>query len=160
MTINCEQLRTKIIQPVLVHIAPEIPPSLAAENLLLGTCAQESKMGTYLVQLGDGPAQGIFQMEPATELDITKNFLAFRKDLTNKIWAIIPESRGVDGTDLAGNLYYAAAMCRVHYYRAPGALPEHDDIPGLAAYWKKYYNTELGKGTEDEFIENYHRYVT
>ena len=33
-------------------------------ELLMGTCAQESTMGKYRKQLGNGPALGIFQMEP------------------------------------------------------------------------------------------------
>jgi len=29
----------------------------------------------------------------------------------------------------------------------------------MARYWKKHYNTRLGKGSEMEFIENFTRYV-
>ena len=39
--------------------------SPAAQALVLGTAAQESRL-QYLVQLGNGPAREIFQMEPAT----------------------------------------------------------------------------------------------
>ena len=58
---------------------------------------------------------------------------------------------------LKGNLYYAVAMCRIHYYRVSEALP--NDLEGMARYWKKYYNTELGKGTVEEFIHNYEQAV-
>ena len=50
-------------------------------------------------------------------------------------------------------------MCRVHYYRVSEALPEENDIEGMARYWKKYYNTPLGAGTEEEFIHNYKEYM-
>lgn len=132
--------------------------SESAVNLLLGTAAQESRFGTYLKQLGTGPAMGVFQMEPATELDIWKNFLAYKAPLVQKL-------REVCGNDkpnpqaLKGNLYYAIAMCRIHYLRKTEPLPAADDIRGLGLYWKRHYNTMLGKGTIDEFVENYKKYV-
>lgn len=67
MSINCEQLRLYVIRPTLEKIELW---SEAAENLLLGTTAQESHMGTYIKQVGKGPALGIYQMEPATHKDI------------------------------------------------------------------------------------------
>ena len=41
----------------------------------------------------------------------------------------------------------------------PEKLPNSYDIEGLAKYWKKYYNTEGGKGTVEKFIEKYEKYV-
>lgn len=159
MGINAEQLRLKIIRPVLMHLSDEIPYSIAAENLLMGTCAQESEMGQYIVQRENGPAQGIFQMEPDTEYDIARNFLQYRVDLQRSVNLLVPEFSEGDMYDLEGNLFYAAAMCRVHYYRVPEGLPMSDDIEGLAQYWKRFYNTVQGKGTVTEFVHNYHRYV-
>ena len=156
MGINKEHLRCEIIRPALRHLDPDIPYSYAAEELLMGTCAQESHMGEYLVQLNQGPAKGIFQMEPATENDIHCNYLAYRDRLSEKVFYC---SHGYGDNPLAGNLYYAAVMARVHYYRQPGALPDAYNIDQLANYWKLYYNTPEGKGTEQEFIENYERFV-
>lgn len=120
----------------------------------MGTIAQESAMGRYLVQLGSGPALGICQMEPATHNDIWSNFLKYRSHLVKYI-----EDISVDRTpeEMVWNLYYAVAMCRIHYLRVPERLP--NNLEGYAYYWKKYYNSHLGKGTEQEFIENYQRYV-
>ena len=42
-----------------------------------GTAAVESRMGTYLRQIG-GPALGIWQVEPATHLDCWDNWLDYR----------------------------------------------------------------------------------
>ncbi len=127
--------------------------SESARALLLGTAAQESRLGTYLRQLGKGPALGIFQMEPATERDIWTNYLAYHPALAGKI----TEVTGVSGPgwQLHFNLAYQIAMARVHYLRVPRPLPAADDLGGLAAYWKKYYNTALGKGTVDEFVRHY-----
>jgi hypothetical protein len=136
--------------------------SESAENLLLGTAAQESLMGTYLVQLGGGPALGIYQMEPATEKDCWDNFILHRNELRLIMNDISTNTTNGElfESELTWNLVYATAMARIKYYRDPEPLPAADDIPGLAAYWKRVFNTNLGKGTEAEFIDNYHTYVT
>lgn len=126
-----------------------------AVNLLMGTCAQESAMGKYRRQLGGGPALGIFQMEPATFRDIVNNYLNYKPALRDKVLAV----SGVDGfnpDDLVFNDRLAVCMTRVHYLRVPEKIPS--GLEGWARYWKKYYNTPKGKGTEYEFVCNYKRY--
>ena len=130
------------------HYSPE------AVELLLGTAAQESHLGTYLVQI-KGPAKGPFQMEPATERCIWENYLAHNFELRTKL--IIDSGVTMPSTlDLETNLLYSIAMARIHYLRKPGAIPK--DLPGQAKYWKKYYNTPAGRGTEEEYIRNYGKY--
>jgi hypothetical protein len=148
--ISRSQLR-QMIQDVLTPLGLY---SVAASDLLMGTAAQESLLGTYFYQVG-GPALGIFQMEPATELDIWHNYLKYHPDLKDKITSL--GSPG--GNDLKYNLAYQIAMCRVHYLRQKEPLPTMGFVPGLAMYWKKFYNTPLGKGTEAEFIANYKKMV-
>ena len=129
----------------------------SAVNLLMGTAAQESRLGTYIHQLGGGPALGIFQMEPDTEKDIWINYISYRKPLEGRI-ADTTGRRG-PGPWLELDLAYQIAMARIHYLRVPESLPDPDDIAALAQYWKLYYNTSLGDGSEDEFVANYNRYV-
>ncbi len=157
--IDALQLRHEIIRPTLKHLDSVIPYSMAAENLLMGTCAQESRMGQFLVQLDNGPAKGIFQMEPATEEDIALNYMSYRNDLSRVVNLLVPEFEEGGINDMTGNLFYAAAMCRVHYWRVPMAMPPEDNVHQMANYWKLHYNTPEGKGTEAEFIHNYNRYV-
>jgi len=132
--------------------------SPAAVNLLLGTAAQESALGKYFEQLGDGPALGVFQMEPATETDNWTSFIVYRPELVKKIIAVT----GVTGPDpyrLERDIFYQIVQARIRYWRVSEALPASDDVLGLARYWKRYYNTPAGAGTEQEFIENYKRYL-
>lgn len=75
------QLRN-LIRRVLIGIGGY---SEEAENLLMGTAAQESALGEYIRQLGNGPALGIFQMEPETFDDIVRNYLSYRPDLCRKV---------------------------------------------------------------------------
>lgn len=137
-----------------------------ATELILGTIAQESHFGTYLRQLGNGPALGICQMEPATHHDIWKNFVTYKKGLEIQLMDIAVtivstfDKGGVSrptNEELVWNLKYSIAMCRVHYLRKKGAIPK--DTEGQAAYWKEHYNTHLGKGTTKEYIRNYNKFV-
>lgn len=127
-----------------------------AVNLLLGTAAQESHLGEYIRQLGNGPALGIFQMEPATFRDIMVNYLKYKPDLGQKIIALAG-TNGLKSEYLEFNLVVAIAFARLHYLRVSEKIP--NTIDGYARYWKVYYNTCKGKGTEQEFIENYKRFV-
>ena len=146
------QFTQHIIRPALEAIDLY---SKAAAELLLGTAIQESRL-TYLVQLGDGPALGLFQMEPATHDDIWANFLVYKPELGLKVNALTCHNRSSE--KLIWNLHYAAVMCRVHYYRVSEALPEASDISRQAEYWKQHYNTPLGAGTEEEYMANWHKY--
>lgn len=159
--IDINQLRKYVVTPVLKHLDPAIPYSEAAENLILGTIAQESHGSHYIHQLGTGPAVGMCQMEPNTHDDIWKNFLRYKDDLREKVKILELEGWYDDhnAREMAGNNYYAVAMCRVHYWRVPHGLPDAGDIRGLAEYWKQFYNTPLGAGTVEEFMQNYRRFV-
>lgn len=129
-----------------------------AVELLMGTCATESLMGKYNQQLGGGPALGIFQMEPATMVDIFDNYLKYKPDLIKAIEKI----SGVNGpskNDLHYNLVYQILLARIHYLRRKQEIPDYKDVPGLANYWKDHYNTKLGAGTPEHFIDNYKKFV-
>lgn len=152
MGIDPNQLRIYIIQPVLQAIGLWTP---AAEQLVLGTACQESMCGTYIKQLGKGPALGIYQMEPATHNDLHANFLKYRGVLKIRVNNL---ALWMNSQEMVWNLNYATAMCRVHYFRIKAPLPAVHDIPAQARYWKKYYNTHLGAGTEEEYLKNWERY--
>jgi len=149
---NKEQLR-ELIDETLKEIGLH---SKDAVNLLMGTCAQESHLGEYIKQI-KGPALGIFQMEPATFVDIIDNYLYYHPvKRMAKIIAVCKASH-ISPEDLRWNLKLSICFARIHYLRVPEKLP--NSIEGYAAYWKKYYNTYLGAGTEEEFIHNYKRFV-
>lgn len=155
MSMNSKQVRMDLVRPVLQALDPEIPYTLAAENLILGTIAQESRGGTFIKQIG-GPALGIVQMEPVTHADHVR-WLAERPDLMAKIKQVT--KAGFEAGDLVWNLAYAVAMARVHYRRVPPPLPAPQAVAALADYWKQWYNTPLGAGTVEEFEESYRLWV-
>ena len=124
--------------------------SLSAEELVLGTAIVESGL-TYLKQHGDGPALGLWQIEPATHDDLYTNFLNYRPELGSKLIELRAAGLSLD-ENLATNLMYGAAVCRLCYYRKPDALPEAGDIEGQASFWKQHYNTIFGAGTVSKYV--------
>lgn len=149
--IDIEQFRDLVIEPTLEHLGLY---SVAATELVLGTALQESNL-TYIKQLGNGPAVGLFQMEPATYRDIWDNYLRYRADLTDKVRELAGQVAAPAPEEMIWNMRYACAMCRVHYRRVREPLPAAGDLSSQAAYWKEHYNTPLGRGTQTEYIENW-----
>ncbi len=133
-----------------------------AVDLLMITAAQESHCGRYIKQLGDGPACGIFQMEPDTLDDIFHNYTAYRPDLHDLVRSFL--CYGDLKLNLTGNLIFQIAIARVHYLRVPEPIPvkyagEYEYIQALAEYWKKHWNTAYGAGTVEDAVQNYNKYV-
>lgn len=148
--------------------------SINAYNLLLGTIAQESNF-KYEKQLNGGPARSFFQIEPASAKDILVNYISYYdknkkiqyraeillilrrisnltiQEITNPTNARIEE-------ELLTNFKFATLIARLLYYRRPFNF-DTGKKEELAQIWKKYYNTIYGKGKEEEFIENYKKYV-
>ncbi len=145
---DTKQLRIEIIKPALVFIGHYSKP---AEDLVFGTACVESQCGEYICQL-NGPAVGIFQMEPATHDDIYVNFLKYKPELKAKVMKLFAPGLSV-AENLKSNLMYAAAMCRIHYLRV--SIPIPNDLQGQAEYWKKYYNTAKGKGSVEKYLKAY-----
>lgn len=149
-----EQLYRYVIRPTLDHLRLLQP---GAGALVLGTGLVESKL-THVRQARGGPALGVFQMEPNTHDSLWMNWLSKSKNrgLAMSIRGLVGNwPLGLEDQDfypipsptaMQGNLYYATAMARVHYRQSPLALPPAD-AEALAWYWKKVYNTLLGKGT-------------
>lgn len=148
---NAKHLRLYVVRPVLMHLELHSP---AAEDLVMGTAAQESHL-VYLRQLV-GPAFGLWQMEPTTHDDLWRNYLAYHPQLAGRVRSFLAPGHA-DVAQLVWNLAYGAAMCRIHYRRIKAPLPPAGDVGAMARYWKTYYNTRLGKGKPEEFVRNYDR---
>ena len=130
---------------------------LAATELLMLTAAQETHLGEYLFQLGDGPAMGIFQIEPATYEDLFENYLTYREDLLGKL-TDFNIHEGNWKLNMKGNLVYQVVIARLIYKRVKEALPDMNSPASMGTYWKNYWNTHLGKGTVQDAVANYLTY--
>ena len=155
MSIDVNQFVKYILRPALKNVGLY---SKKAEIILLGSAAAESEMGYYIHQI-NGPALGIYQMEPKTHDDIWKNFINYREKLKNKILFEFNFNHQPMSYELIGNLGYATVMARLHYLRIEEELPDPEDVKAMAQYYKKYYNTAKGAAKLNKFINCFEKYV-
>ena len=106
----------------------------------------------HLKQMGGGPAIGFWQVEPATLIDIIDNYVKYRPKLEKGL-----KSLGFNESDMEirvmGNIALQAVFCRLKYKRDRYPLPKVGNLEAQAKYWKRVYNTKLGKGTITHFME-------
>lgn len=129
----------------------DLPSTESAVRLLLMIAAHESGGFTYCRQGGNGPAIGLFQMEAPTY----KHVLEYL-NRTGKFPAV---SRQLPFERMLTDATHAAAIARVYLYTFPEPLPAPEDLDGLAAYAKKYWNTTAGKATEADYKNAFIKYV-
>lgn len=148
MSINASDFSSLVVVPALQLLAPAgIPYSKVAHDLLMGTAAQESLMGTYLQQ-ESGPGVGIFMATMSEVGGILGRCAA-------PIYtAILKVGNPLDAGAMATNLTIAAMVARCWYWVEPTALPA-DTISGLWGYYKTHYNSSLGAATESQWNTNW-----
>lgn len=146
-----------MVKEVCLALTGRAPKEAVA--LMLETAAAESGFNTR-VQMGGGPARGLWQVEPATADDIFKNYLVERRhDLYYALckisfgfklvgWA--PPSRYETAEFLEHNDVFCCCMARIVYLRDPDPIPK--TVEERAAYWKRVYNTDLGAGTVEHYM--------
>ena len=154
---NPQQLHDYIIKPTLEYMGGN-HNSIEARFLLLCTSAIESDCGYYIKQV-NGPALGIWQMEPATHDDIWNNC----DWLKSEVGITTMTCLGLLTSDTPYNYLvdspkYACAMARLKYSMTAKPLPEYTgdaniDLRAFYDYYAKFYHgvdkdgKELGKST-------------
>ena len=138
--------------------------SKEAVDLVLATGIVESRY-EYIRQMGDGPARSFWQVEPASAVDNLAHYLVHRSNLMQKCaeaslvdvkhWQNYDEQVWAD--ILEKNIASGIIHCRLKYWRVPKRMP--NTLEGQADYWKKYYNTEGGKGDPEHFIESVKKWL-
>jgi hypothetical protein len=136
--------------------------SLGAVNLLLGTAAQETNMGEFLLQrsIGIRGGIGLYQMQQSAYDQLWDNVISKNVALRAKLRLMLGYEGRPMASRMASDLFLATAMARLYYYVIKVPLPDSNDIEGMASFYKKWWNTPSGKATEEQFIENYKRYVS
>lgn len=156
---NPKQLLDLIIKPTLKYMGGNYQ-SRESEFLLLCTAAIESDCGYYFKQV-DGPALGIWQMEPETHDDIWQNCDALDYHLfIERIEDLVPPVTTNSDDDLQDDVaspMYACAMARLKYSMDPHPLPKLTgdkaaDSRSFYEYYKRVYNTELGASTYVKWV--------
>lgn len=166
-----------VVRPTLAYLAlPHAELNGLSERLLIATAAHESLGFACVYQMGSGPALSFWQIEPFTARDLWQRYVIARPSslLALKLQSLLFPDRYITSgipisfqpTDtvlrqLVINHPLACAIARLKYFDSSFKFPNVDSCrpEDLARIWKKYYNSEQGKGTEEEFLENYREYV-
>ena len=153
---DAQQLHDYIIKPTLQYMGGNYYSKDSA-FLLLCTAAIESNCGEHIKQI-NGPALGVWQMEPSTHIDLWNNCDAInsKSQLQFKVEGLrVVVSKTFD-CDLLQSPTYACAMARLKYSMDPHPLPKLTgdssvDLKSFYDYYKRVYNTELGASTYDKW---------
>lgn len=180
--VSLDYMRNCIINPVLDDFMPIFTDKMDIqldrkfwENLLLGTAAQESNfLNIYRDQAGGGPGRGLFQIELDTHDDLWDSYFSVSTVRGNLIKENYLQGEEPTEYDLKYNDRYGAAIALNYYVRVFDnydqgkdfnyfedvlADVDPDDPAELANIWKLHYNTSSGAGTEQNFIDNWDRYI-
>jgi hypothetical protein len=138
--------------------------------LLAGTAAVESgiserrQYGFSTATIGG--AWGLWQTEIAALRD-SLTYVQARPALMRRCGAWLFEHEGGDFAVLYGLAdaeilrlvatwdRLACLIARLHYIRIPSPVPAN--LTNQALYWKRFYNTRLGKGTPGGYIDRWER---
>ncbi len=121
-----------------------------AVQLMLETAAQETHLGRYRDPTPAGAGRGLFQCDEVGFIDVVQRMRPADAAAIRQRWGVhieLIEWRHLDFSPLL-----AAIFCRMKYRLRPEIIPA--SLEGRAAYWKWFYNTARGKGTEREYITN------
>ncbi|HEY6527260.1 MAG TPA: hypothetical protein VIZ65_01100 [Cellvibrionaceae bacterium] len=119
-----------------------------AAILMLETAAQETRCGTYKDPTPYGAGAGVFQCDLIAFQDVQQRcpVSAYRR---------VSDEFGIDlkkakHEQLLYSPLLAAIVCRIHYLLCVEPIPQNEH--GRAEYWKRFYNSSLGKGTPLEYL--------
>jgi hypothetical protein len=98
-------------------------------------------------------------MEELTYNEVWASYLSSHSHLAYKILQATYMSTKPPFPMLMHNIYYATLIARINYMRFKDPIPPADDLTGIAEYYKKFWNTSLGKATPQGAIENYHKFI-
>lgn len=151
MSILASDFSTQVVIPALQLLAlAGIPYTKSAHDLLMGTAAQESLMGTYLVQQS-GPGIGVFMATPSLVPGVIAKLTTTQQGVLK---AVAQNGDLSDTTQLVTNLVLATMVARAWYWQVPTALPP-DTVAGLWSYYKTYYNSSQATATETQWNTNW-----
>jgi len=120
-----------------------------AHKLLVETAGAETHFGTYKDStLGAG--MGITQFDHLPFEDVKARTRMHHKKALIKSMDIDIDL--VQWEELRYNPLLAMIFTRLKYKLVPEEIPEL--LEDRAKYWKKYYNTEAGKGSVEHYLRN------
>ncbi|MDX2463764.1 MAG: hypothetical protein QNK31_04575 [Porticoccus sp.] len=149
MIFTADDLRHLVIRDTLNYLNDWSP---AAENLLLGTAAQESGLGGW----NKGRRVGLYHITPAMHRAVWDKYLINDPSLASEVRGMAGQRsflRAPHG-ELITNLTYATAIAWMIYRRANQELPNANNPIELGKFWHRHFHPK-GKGTVADFACSY-----
>ncbi|MFT7300255.1 MAG: hypothetical protein ACI89Z_000709 [Porticoccus sp.] len=149
MIFTADDLRHLVIRETLHYLDDW---SLIAENLLLGTAAQESGLGGW----HKGRRVGLYHITPAMHRAVWDKYLIHNPSLASEIRGIAGQHSFLKSPhgELVTNLKYATAIAWMIYRRAEQDLPNAHNFIALGKFWHRHFHPK-SKGTVADFVSNY-----
>ena len=150
MFLSCEEMRNLVIRDTLKYLGAW---SLAMENLLLGTAAQESDLGEHVKT---GRLLGIYQISAATHRKVWDKYLIQYPELASRVRGLASQRGFLEKphAELVGNLKYATAIAWLVYKRCGKTLNPNATPQELAAFWYRHFHARA-RGSERDFVRAY-----
>ncbi len=149
--INIAQVRE--FSAAVAAIFPGSNQTLTTQ-IMVETAAAETQCGTLVDPTKRGAGRGLFQCDDLPFADTINRSKRTDLELIRSRFGI--DMSVVKASDLDYSPLLAAIVCRLFYMLRPGSIPA--TVEERAAYWKKYYNTALGAGTVEHYLESAKRY--
>ncbi len=125
-----------------------------APAMVLETIAVETQMGTY-PDTTENSGHGLTQFDKIGFDDTVARTRTRDKEIVKNVFGYDLDELTV--RDLDENPELAIIMCRLKYKLIPEPFPT--DIVSRAAYWKRFYNSTMGKGTIEHYLESAERHL-
>ena len=119
-----------------------------AHELLIETAGAETDFGTFRDN-SVGAGMGLTQFDKMPFYDVRDRTKEHNKEKLKRALGIDIDL--VEWEHLRYNPLLSLIFTRLKYKLIPDEIPE--SLEGRAKYWKKYYNTELGKGTIEHYLK-------
>lgn len=123
----------------------------ATKQLMIGTIAQETKLGTFRDPSPYKHGAGLCQIDPGIPFEDIQDRGTKYIEKVKRIYGIDIEI--VTHRELELSPLLSVVMARVKYKLVPKAVP--GDFDGQWKYYKKWYNSYAGKATKEEYTKNY-----
>ena len=139
MGIYAKDLRELVVRPTLEQLNEWSP---AAENLLLGTAAQESQLG-FIIHTSDVKGAGLYRISEFTHTQVWDEFLVTDPELASRMRGLASQQQFLKFPhhELITNLGYATGIAWMIYKRNDLPLLDENSILDLASCWQKNYST-------------------
>lgn len=155
MGINPADFRQLVVRPTLEKLGKW---SSSLENLLIGTAAQASGLGS---QLSSAHGYGIYQVNANLHQTVWDCFLAFDADLASAVRGLASQREFLcqPHIELTTNLSYATAIAWGVYAHQGAEIPaDANNVEGLAWCWHQHFCQDTSLTTRN-FVSTYQQLV-